>query len=235
MRRPTIVAHRGGSAIAPENTLASVRAALGHGAGGIEIDVRATADGVVVLMHDDTVERTTGGRGRVDAMPLAALRRLDAASLWRSRAVAPEPPPTLLEVLRAVDGRATVFVEVKPPGIERAVVAAIAEAGALGWAEVHSFLDDVIAEAKRIEPRLTTALVCAERPGDPIAAASELGASAVALWRGLVARDPAIPDRAAAAGLRRYVWTVNDSAEARVLARLGVDALITDRPSLLDG
>ncbi len=57
----------------------------------------------------------------------------------------------------------------------------------------------------------------------------------MALWRGLVVRDPAILDRAAAAGLRRYVWTVNDSAEAQVLARLGVDALITDRPSLLDG
>lgn len=232
MPAPAIVAHRGGSALGPENTLASIRTGLARGVAGVEIDVRATADGVAVLMHDETVDRTTDGSGRVDTTTLRDLRRLNAAARWSGRAVGYERPPTLTEALRAVDGRARVFIEVKPAGIERAVVAAIAEADARDWVEVHSFLDDVLVGVRAIDPGTVVALVTAVRPDDPVEAAIRAGASGVAMWCELVRRDPGIVDRARQAGLRCYVWTVNDAATYEWLGTLGVDAVITDSPDL---
>lgn len=234
MGQVRIIGHAGAAGLAPENTLAAIRAALAHGAGGVEVDVRATADGVPVLLHDETVDRTTDGTGRIDTLPFATARHLDAARLWRGRAACYEPLPGVASVLREVAGRALVCLEVKPAGIEEAVVRAVIEAGALSWAEVHSFLPEVIAAARSIEPRLTTALVAGdERPAGPVEAALRLGANGLSLAHRRALAEPALLARARDAGLRVYAWTVDDADTARRLIDLGVEAIITNRPDLM--
>ena len=108
--RPLVISHRACAGHAPENTLAGIRRALELGADGIEIDVQATADGVPVLMHDLTVDRTTNGHGELAKMTLAELQALDAGG---------EPPPTLADVLQLTKGRALLVAEIKQPGIEK--------------------------------------------------------------------------------------------------------------------
>src|SRR5512138_390835 len=102
---PAIFAHRGASAHAPENTLAAFRLALEHGADGIELDAKLTSDGQVVVIHDQTVERTTGDPGMVRDMTLAQLKALDAGSFFDS-AFTREPIPTLAEVFDLIGSRA---------------------------------------------------------------------------------------------------------------------------------
>jgi glycerophosphoryl diester phosphodiesterase len=110
--RTLVVAHRGASAEGPENTLAAFRLALEQGAPAVECDVHLSADGFPVVIHDETVDRTTNGKGAVAALTRAALRRLDAGS-WRGNRFAGEPIPTLEETLDLCAGRARLFIELK--------------------------------------------------------------------------------------------------------------------------
>ena len=107
MRRPLVISHAACGGHAPENTLAGIRKALELKADAVEIDVQASADGVPVLMHDLTVDRTTNGIGAVAKMALEDLRALDAGG---------EPPPTLADVLEITRGRALLVIEIKQPG-----------------------------------------------------------------------------------------------------------------------
>ena len=107
-----MVAHRGASAEAPENTLAAFRLALQQGAPAVECDVHLSADGCPVVIHDETVDRTTNGKGAVVGLTRAALRGLDAGS-WRGPRFAGEPIPTLEEALELCAGRARLFIEIK--------------------------------------------------------------------------------------------------------------------------
>ena len=108
--RPLIFAHRGASAHAPENTLSAFELALEQGAHGIELDVKLTADGEVVVFHDPTIDRTTGGQGRISQLTLAALRELDAGSSF-SEKFSGEKIPTLAEVFETIGRRAFINVE----------------------------------------------------------------------------------------------------------------------------
>ena len=108
--RPLIYAHRGASALAPENTLAAFLLAQRLGADGIELDVMFTADKQLIVIHDDTVDRTTNGHGKVAEMPLAALRELDAGSYF-GEAFRGEKLPTLAEVYEALGGKLRINVE----------------------------------------------------------------------------------------------------------------------------
>ena len=110
--RPLIYAHRGASALAPENTLAAFLLAQRLGADGIELDVMLTADNQLIVIHDDTVDRTTNGHGKVAEMPLAALRDLDAGSYF-GEAYRGEKLPTLAEVYEALGGKLRINVELK--------------------------------------------------------------------------------------------------------------------------
>ncbi|MGH2352028.1 MAG: glycerophosphodiester phosphodiesterase, partial [Chloroflexota bacterium] len=125
-RPPLIVAHRGASGLAPENTLAAFRLALDLGAPAVECDVHLAADGAPVVIHDPRVDRTTSGSGDVRALTLDHLRRLDAGS-WFSARFAAERIPTLDETLAVCTGRARVFVELKvgggPPLVDAALQA----------------------------------------------------------------------------------------------------------------
>lgn len=140
-----VVAHRGGVSLGPENGLLAIGRALLLGVDAVEVDVRMSADGCIVLMHDVSVDRTTNGRGRVGDLTLSQLKSLSL--LDGERGLTDESIPTLDEVLQFVVGRCRVLIEVKDcdnRGIEMAVKQVIDECSAWEWVSVQSFSDDVL-------------------------------------------------------------------------------------------
>ncbi|MDH7569578.1 MAG: glycerophosphodiester phosphodiesterase family protein, partial [Armatimonadota bacterium] len=137
-RRPVIVAHRGASGAAPENTLAAFRRALELGVPMLELDVHRSADGTIVVLHDATVDRTTDGSGAVAQMTLNEIRRLDAG-VKKGPQFAGERIPTLAEVCALARGRAFLFVEVKAEGIADDVLRVLDEGGMTPYSIPISF------------------------------------------------------------------------------------------------
>jgi glycerophosphoryl diester phosphodiesterase len=219
---PLIYAHRGASAIHPENTLRAFQHALAIGVDGIELDVHATADGVPVVIHDRDVGRTTDGTGYVDQIPLVRLETLDAG--------AGERVPTLAEVLALVGEGAHLDIEIKGSDVERAVLDVLAQHPNVRWA-ISSFAWDTLRTVRRLD--LAAELwPLAERAGEElIAIAEELASPAVSLFTGAYTAEDAAKLRDA--GLRVMVWTVNDAREARRIEDLGAFALCTDDPQRL--
>lgn len=225
--RPLIIGHRGASADAPENTLAAFALAMEQNADGIEFDVQLCADGVPVIMHDDTVDRTCDGTGRVSDLTLAELRMM---TIDNEHVV-----PTLDELFEMLGRRALYNVELKALGIRDGGLAAAVADRIAGYslgdrAIVSSFSPFVVREARRNLPHSV-----------PVAHLRESRLMQVA--HTLVPAeadhpDHALVDKAMMAwaqrrGLRVNVWTVDDPAEARRLVGLGVHGLITNRPGAL--
>jgi glycerophosphoryl diester phosphodiesterase len=227
MAKLFLYAHRGAAAEAPENTLAAFRRALAVGADGIELDVHLSADGVPVVIHDDALERTTDGCGAVAAHPLDTLQALDAGS-WFAPHFAGEPLPTLEEVLRLLAGRLRLNLEVKETRAGMAVLELLRQFPQVE-AVVSSFDHPLLARLRRAAPDLALA-VLAERDWHlALGRAKSLRACAFHPRADLVSR----PLLAACRSLRLPVfpWTVDDPAEARRLARLGIDGLFTNDPA----
>jgi glycerophosphoryl diester phosphodiesterase len=224
MPLPLITAHAACRGHAPENTLAGIRAALSLGADAIEIDVHCTRDGVPVLLHDATVDRTTNGGGEIAGLSLRQTRRLDAGDGERI--------PTLREVLKAVDGRALLVLEVKAAEIEESVLTAVDRANALDWCVMHSFLPPVVERFRRLEPRLPCSLLTAGRDvvnwGQLFAFALSLGAQGVAVFHAAV--TPELVRSAHLRELRCSTWTANKREDVRRVAACGVDAITSDYP-----
>ncbi len=234
---PRLVAHRGAGKLAPENTLAAFRLGHAHGLRMAECDVKLSADGVAFLLHDATLDRTTGGRGRADALPWRELALLDAGA-WHSPAYAGEPLPTLAAIAAFCRANGVALnIEIKPtPGRERETGAAVAIDAARLWhgAEVppllSSFSEAALAAAQETVPALPRAYLCDRLPSDWLACCAALGCVALDAKHTLL--DAGVIDAAHAAGLRVAAWTVNDPARARELAALGLDMLITDAVDL---
>jgi glycerophosphoryl diester phosphodiesterase len=239
-----IAAHRGGSALWPENSLLAFQSAIALGSDLIELDVHQGRDGVVAVIHDATVERTTDGAGAVASMTAADLRRLRLRG--PAGAPTPERVPTLDEVLAAAAPSSVgLLIEVKEPapaarydGLEERVLAAIAAAGLQERATIMAFDPRVIARVRELAPRMrTTFLVggaAVERAGVhpevSVEWAHATGATDVGLEFTLL--DERVVAAARAASLVLGVWTVNDEAAMRRMLALGVDVLTTDRPDL---
>lgn len=217
---PEIIAHRGAPRERPENTIAAFALALEQGADGIELDVHATRDGVVVVHHDAEL-RGDRERSRIAELTLSELRRRELC------ATPDEGVPTLAEVLALVGERARVYVEVKAVGIEEHVVAAI-RAGRSDCA-VHAFDHRVARRVRTLAPEIPVGILLASYLLDLHGAIHLTGATAV--WQHWELVDAALVRDAAAAGARVVAWTVNEPADARRLARLGVSALCTDVPA----
>ncbi|HET8725546.1 MAG TPA: glycerophosphodiester phosphodiesterase family protein [Anaeromyxobacteraceae bacterium] len=235
--RPLVLGHRGASAEAPENTLASFARALDQGADGFELDVWRCATGEAVVVHDEDLVRTGQSPLRVKDAPLAALRELDVGR-WRGEAFRGERVPTLPEVLEAFP-RAVVNVEMKSgripdPGLAVEVTRAIRQAGAEGRVVVSSFSGTLLGAFRSIAADVATGFLVESGP----LAALRAGAILRALRpRAIHApRESATDERIQAwkgAGLRVLVWTVDDPAEAERLARRGVDAIVSNRPGVV--
>lgn len=239
-RAPVVVAHRGASSTHPENTLAAFEAAITLGAPLVEFDVRRSADGVPVVIHDPTLERTTDGSGVVARTPLAELRRLNAGETED-----PQPIPLLDEALTCLSGRAGAVIEVKNlPGEpdhtpdEEPIVAAILRAldrvAFVGSVLVVSFNPASVAAARLASADIGTGLLLAGRddPRPGLALAVGMGHDMVlpGTWS-LVPAGPDVVEAAHALGLRVGTWTVDDAATAAELAGWGVDAIASNDPA----
>ena len=249
---PVNIAHRGGAKIAPENTLEGFRHALQAGAGVLELDVHLTADGHLVVIHDETVDRTTDGSGPVREMTLAEVKRLDAGydfppggdvHPYRGKGVR---VPTLEEVYREFPN-VPINVEIKAegrPGAEEAVWRVIEEAGAAERTLVVSQNNGVIGRFRRItEGKVATGSSIREIVTFDLL--SRLGLSRLLkppyqalqgpeVYRGVL--HVVTPDFVRAAhelGIRVDVWTIDREADMRRLLGYGVDGIMTDRPDVL--
>lgn len=221
--------HRGAAGYEPENTLRSVRRALDLGADGIEVDVHFV-DGELIVIHDDTLQRTTNGSGRIAGKSFSQLRALDAGLGERI--------PTLAEVFETVAHRALINVELKGPNTATPVAALIeSHVRHRGWRWdefILSSFDHVqIKLAKQIVPELPTAALIKKVPRGQAAFAEELGACAVNPGKRCV--TPALIADAHRRGLKVFVYTINEPKEIALMSALGVDGVFSDFPDRIVG
>jgi glycerophosphoryl diester phosphodiesterase len=247
--RPMVLAHRGGAALAPENTLAGFQNGVDLGADALELDVHTSADGTVVVIHDDTVDRTTDGTGAVHGLTLAELRQLDAGYRFtpdegqtfpfRGQGVG---IPTLEEVLATFpDMRVNIEIKQADPPIEAAVKDVIDRANARDRVLVGSEYDDVLARFRALAPDVATSAAAGEARTFYLAQLLRVSA----IYRPLADAfqvpeysgsthvvTPSFVDAAHHHGVKVHVWTVNDAETMRRLLDIGVDGIITDRPDV---
>jgi len=228
MSPPLVVSHAACAGHAPENTLAGLRLALHMGVDAIEIDVHLSADGIPVLIHDDSVDRTTNGRGPVAALTLTELQKLDASARSPFETCRGERVPTLAEALDLIRGRALLIIEIKPPDIEEAVLEVVRGAEALDWAMAWSFHPGVVVGVRRREPRLPAALLTLSLSDAIARQALELGAQAISvLYQNVSDERVRAAHRKA---LAVYAWTPDQPMEMRRLTAAGVDGIVTNFP-----
>jgi glycerophosphoryl diester phosphodiesterase len=212
--------------------MAAVTDARRAGADWIEVDVRISADGVPVVMHDPTVDRTTGGTGSVAGLTAGEISALDAGS-WFGPGFAGEPVPTFAQVLADLAARGgRLLLELKHPhtrqDVER-VLGMVQDHGIADRVVVQSFRPSILADAAAVAPDLPRALLTVTLHDDPVATCEELGLAAYHPAAVDVIGRPDLVGALHAAGVAAMVWTVNDETLWPRLSDLGVDGLISDR------
>ena len=234
---PRWIAHRGAGKLAPENTLAAFRLGAQHGYRMAECDAKLSADGVVFLLHDDTLDRTTDGQGIAGEQPWSALSQRDAGR-WHSRQYAGEPLPTLAALAGFCRANACLLnIEIKPtPGQEEETGRVVAREAARLWAGADipplltSFQPHSLAGAQATAPELPRGLLLETLWDGWMTTAQALGCVAIVcdqvLW------DAGTMATVHGAGMRALAYTVNEPAQADRLWALGIDGLITDRVNL---
>ncbi|MBI4530432.1 MAG: glycerophosphodiester phosphodiesterase [Candidatus Latescibacteria bacterium] len=241
MTRPyVVIAHRGASGreLAPENTLSAFEKAIDLGVDLIELDVHATRDDEVVVIHDATLERTTHGKGPVRERTLAEIKRLDAGS-WFDIRYAGEKIPTLKEVLDTGRRRAVMLVEVKTPDIVDSVIRDVREMRVVDDVVIQSFYRAVIKKVREMNPRLPTALIVGgatvtnpRRKGRSLVKrALKAGANTLSIWHQGV--TPEMVEEVQKRGISLWAWTVNEEADIRCIISAGVNGIISDYPDRL--
>jgi glycerophosphoryl diester phosphodiesterase len=242
--RPQVFAHRGGAALRPENTIPAFDHGLSLGADGLELDVHLSRDGVVVVHHDATLERTTNGRGPLAALTADELARLDAGYHFDGFRGAAGGIPTLEEVLsRYPSAWLIIELKVNDPILARKTIDDVRAAGALERVAIGSFGTRVLRAARAHEPRILTGASREETrlalyrswirwpvrnpPNDAFQVPEQSGSTRVVSQR--------FVRYAHEAGVAVQVWTVNAAADMRRLLDWGVDGLISDRPDIAVG
>ncbi|GEC93198.1 glycerophosphodiester phosphodiesterase [Brevibacillus brevis] len=212
------MAHRGWSGKVPENTMTAIRLALAEPAiKAMEIDVQLTRDGVPVLIHDFTLERTTNGRGLVMDHTLAELRELDAGS-WFGDKFAGEKIPTLEEVLIAVRGRCTLNIELKAtsdmyPGIAEKVLALVEKHGMKQEVYLTSFDHDLIRHVRTLDQEVQTGLIVYGRPVLMLEQMEAAGATILSMGYPFLTRELTVA--AIEKGFKVIAWTLDDPKHIR--------------------
>lgn len=214
------IGHRGACGHAPENTLASIQKAIALGCDLTEVDAQRTADGALVLLHDERVDRTTNGKGALADMTLAAVRALDAGGGQRI--------PTLEEALQAARGRIGLILELKAAGLAYDVCALVRASGFPGGIIYASFLHDELQHVRRADPDAHTLVLFKRLPRDPAAEALRLQATHVGL-RFDTATAPLIASLRKAR-LTVFIYTVNKPADIARMRELDVDGIVSDFP-----
>jgi glycerophosphoryl diester phosphodiesterase len=234
--RVLVIGHRGAMGYRPENTLPSFEHALALGADCVEFDVHLTRDGAAVVIHDDTVDRTTNGRGQVRDHTLAELKRLDAGS-WFGPDYAGARIPTLDEVLDwARRGGMAVDIEIKYAphdysGIEDIVVDAVHYADMVDQTIVTSFDHGAVKRVGELDANLLLGVLYSVRPADAGVGLARLVGAQVLLPHVTFARADDV-HAAHAVGLSVAPWTTSDPERIRALIAAGVDAICTNHPDV---
>ncbi len=215
------IGHRGAAGLEPENTLRSFRRAEEEGADALEMDLRVTRDGHLVVLHDPTVDRTTNGTGPVHGLTLAEVQRLDGGL--------GERVPTFGEVLEAT--ALPLHAELKVEEAAEPLTRVILEEDVAGRVTSISFDPEALRRVRRVLPDQPVGLILSGAPPDAAELARSVGADLVSLeWAYLNAEAV---ERCRRAGLKVTAWTVNEPGQMRRVIELGVDGIVTDRPDLL--
>jgi glycerophosphoryl diester phosphodiesterase len=234
MRVPWIIAHRGASGHAPENTLAAFERAVELGAGFIETDLHLTRDARFVAIHDRTLERTTNGRGAVRDFTLAELRELDAG-LWFDRQFSGLQIPTLEEILAFARKHDVVFYfEIKYEaawGMHHALVAALQTVENAARSIVISFDPETLLALRRLDASVMMGLLAEEARRDLVKVALDAGARQLCPRWDIVTQE--LVEQAHRADLHVVTWTVNEPEKMRAAMDAGVDGIMTDLPDRL--
>ncbi|MCL5877173.1 MAG: glycerophosphodiester phosphodiesterase [Candidatus Bathyarchaeota archaeon] len=215
------VGHRGAKAYAPENTLASFRKALEIGVDAVELDVRKTRDGELVVMHDADVKRTTNGKGLVSDLTLSQIKAFSSEG---------EMVPTLGEALDFLGGKVKVVIELKEQGCEEQVLAEVQKRSMEKDVVISSFLEDALKTVRDLNADIPTGLIYAKH-SNPLKAALALKANyLLPLYR---FTHTANVQKAHQNGLKVIVWTINTPEEVVEYAKKGVDGIASDKPDIL--
>lgn len=229
-----IVAHRGFSAEAPENTLAALTAGLRAGADAVEFDLHTAADGTAVLLHDSTLRRTTDGRGKVTDYTAAELGALDAGS-WFARDFTGEPVPTLAAALGGLaDANVRIYAEVK--GVRHVedlggIVSDVHEAGVADRTIYISMTWEYLAAIRDVDPDALVGYIVEKvrRADDGLGLAEGDPRALLDFDARILLRDPTWAERAARAAIPLACWTVDSPHDAETLVEMGVPRITTNR------
>ncbi|HEX2946162.1 MAG TPA: glycerophosphodiester phosphodiesterase [Clostridia bacterium] len=233
--KPIIIAHRGASKLAPENTMASFKKALQLGTGGIELDVHLSSDGHLMVTHDEQLERTSNGHGLLKTKTFAELRELDFGS-WFSPEFRDEKIPELKEVLELIsgwDGLLNIEIKNGPvfyPGIEQAISDILKNYDRVKYTIISSFNHYSLVEIKRINPAIRTAPLYMAGLYEPWEYAKRLGACAIhPLFYNIV---PEVMKGCKLNGIMVNPYTVDQPDYIKAMAAAGVDGIITNVPDV---
>jgi glycerophosphoryl diester phosphodiesterase len=234
---PPVIGHRGAAAYAPENTLTGFRAARALRCAWVEFDVRLTRDDMLVVCHDDALERTTSGQGRVSRLPLARIREFDAGS-WFGAGFTGEQVPTLDEALSLCLGIGLgANIEIKAegqrgPATVAAVAACLEQRGdQVPPLLISSFLPEAVAEAATLLPSVPRGMLWRKIPRKWATEAAQLGCTTIHCGHGDLTGKLAA--EIGAAGFPLLCYTVNDAARARQLFDWGVASVFSDAPDII--
>jgi glycerophosphoryl diester phosphodiesterase len=215
------VGHRGARAYEPENTLRSYKKAIELGVDAVELDVRKTKDGKLVVIHDADVSKTTNGRGLINELTLKEIKGLETDKGERI--------PTLEEALDFIDKKVKILIELKEVGYEKKVLELLKKKG-LQNVIIVSFLEDALKKVRELNKKVETGLIYVKHK-NPIKAALELKANYLLPLYAFT--HTANVQKAHENGLKVIVWTVNDAEKAKELVKKGVDGIASDRPDIL--
>ncbi len=235
---PLIIAHRGFSARAPENTLAAFRLALKEQPYAIELDVHLSADGQVIVIHDTTLDRTTHTPGIIASLPASQIQQANAAALFPAHPF--EPVPTLRQALDAIPPSTRVLIEIKAVEAALPAVQLLREMGRINQAVILSFAPEALALAHEAQPALDTALLLSKNiiENNPLENARQMLARARALGTSILdlkhtLATPETVREIHTLGGHVWVWTANSPQSMQAAIDAGVDAITTDHPDQL--
>ncbi len=218
-----IIAHRGARVEEPENTLRAIKRAFERGADAVEIDVRLSKDHEIVVIHDDTLERTTNGSGKVGEKTLNQLRSLDAGKGERI--------PMLSEVLLLAKERGIeLVIELKEVDMEKLVVQEIGEAEMEKSVTISSFFHLSLLKIKELVPTIKTGVILSSLPVYPVKLA--LDAKADVIFQKYPRLNREYVEEASRNGIAIYPWTINTIEDFKKVRELGVAGVVTDNPCL---
>ncbi|WP_211748570.1 glycerophosphodiester phosphodiesterase [Paenibacillus sp. Marseille-Q4541] len=235
MKSPLIIAHRGAKGEAPENTIAAFELALEQGCDAFELDIHLSQDGEIMVIHDDTVNRTTNGEGKVKDMTFSELRMLDAGQ-WFDSSYEGQVIPTLKEVFDLAPDHLIINVEIKggiSEGVEEKLLALLEDYDMFERVVVSSFHFDSLRTLESLNPEVKTGLLYTQNFACPKQLPEAAGVNAYSLHPYFIQLEEGDYDSVQQEGVQIFAWTVNEVVDMQKLLEIGIDGIITDYPGRL--